>query len=112
MNKKGFTLIGLSITLVLAFMFSGISFADDWPCWRGPNSNGISTETGWNPKALSIPKITWKLNVGKGHSCVAVKGNYLYTMGNNAAAGEDAIHEAAMMDVVMWRVAQDLHSPG
>jgi hypothetical protein len=23
-----------------------------WPRWRGPNGDGISTETGWNPKAL------------------------------------------------------------
>ena len=94
MNKKAFTLTGLSITLVLVFILSGITFAADWPSWRGPNGNGISTETGWNPNALTNPKIIWKANVGKGHSCVAVKGNYLYTMGNNAiTSGKDAIHE-------------------
>ena len=23
-----------------------------WPRWRGPKGDGISTETGWNPKDL------------------------------------------------------------
>jgi outer membrane protein assembly factor BamB len=94
MNRKAFTPNGLLIALVLVFMLSGISFASDWLSWRGPNGNGISTETGWNPKALTNPKIVWKINVGKGHSCVAVQGNYLYTMGNNpVTSGKDAKHE-------------------
>jgi len=26
--------------------------AYDWPRWRGPNGDGVSRETNWNPKAL------------------------------------------------------------
>jgi outer membrane protein assembly factor BamB len=55
----------------------------DWPRWRGPNGDGISMESGWNPEALEGgPKIVWKTNVGSGYSNVAIKGKYLYTMGN------------------------------
>jgi len=59
--------------------------ADDlgWPRWRGPNGDGISMETGWDPKALEGgPKIVWKTNVGLGYSNAVIKGKYLYTMGN------------------------------
>jgi hypothetical protein len=35
--------------------------AADWPRWRGPNGDGISTETEWAPAALAEgPKILWK----------------------------------------------------
>jgi len=55
----------------------------DWPRWRGPDGNGISDESDWNPAALAAgPKIAWKENVGGGYSSVAVKWPYLYTMGN------------------------------
>jgi outer membrane protein assembly factor BamB len=60
------------------------SIADDfdWPRWRGPNGDGISSETDWDPEALvGGPKILWKVNVGMGHSNVAIKDNRLYTMG-------------------------------
>jgi len=83
MKNKSFAFFSLLVILILFWVFSGTTFGDDWTAWRGPNTNGISTETGWNPRALTTPKIVWKTNVGKGHSSVAVKGNYLYTMGNN-----------------------------
>lgn len=97
MNKKGFTLIKLWLVPALIMVFSGISFAADWPYWRGPNGNGISTETGWNPKALTNPRIVWRTDVGKGHSSLAVKGNYLYTMGNRMTKSGD---ESTYFDVV------------
>lgn len=54
----------------------------DWPQWRGPDGNGISRETGWNPKALADgPRILWEVNVGTGYSSVVIKGDRLYTMG-------------------------------
>ena len=60
--------------------------ADDlgWPRWRGPNGDGISMETDWDPDSLSgSPRILWKADVGFGHSNVAIKDNRLYTMGGN-----------------------------
>jgi outer membrane protein assembly factor BamB len=63
----------------------------DWPRWRGPNGNGISLESDWNPRALAKgPKIQWSVNVGKGYSNVSIKGKYLYTMGSEN--GEDIIY--------------------
>jgi len=57
--------------------------ADDWPRWRGPNADGISSETGWNPAALSDgADVAWRKKVGLGYSSVTVKDGRLYTMGN------------------------------
>ena len=57
--------------------------SNDWLQWRGAKANGYSPETNWNPKAiLNENCIVWKINIGMGHSAVAVKGNRIYTMGN------------------------------
>jgi outer membrane protein assembly factor BamB len=63
-----------------------VSYAEDadWPCWRGPDGNGVSRETGWKPEALNgMPKVLWKANVLEGYSSVAVRGDRLFTMGND-----------------------------
>lgn len=76
--------------------------AEDWPRWRGPDADGISMETDWDPEALNRPRILWKASVGTGYSSVAVKDRYLYTMGNeknidtvyciNAVTGKEIWH--------------------
>ncbi len=57
--------------------------ADDWPNWRGPNHNGISSETGWVAKwPADGPPQLWKASVGTGFSSVTVSKGRAYTMGN------------------------------
>lgn len=57
--------------------------AFDWPGWRGPKRDGISEESDWYPEALSGgAKLLWKVDIGRGHSNVAVVKNRLYTMGS------------------------------
>jgi len=55
----------------------------NWPQWRGPNRDGISTETGllkqW-PEAG--PPLVWKVaGAGTGYSSLAVANGRIYTMG-------------------------------
>jgi outer membrane protein assembly factor BamB len=71
------------ILISLFFLSCGIKEAEfDWPRWRGPNGDGISLETDWNPEALNgVPKILWHINIGLGHSNVAIESGRLYTMG-------------------------------
>jgi outer membrane protein assembly factor BamB len=91
-----------AFVIILFVMFiaicASIANADDfdWPRWRGPNGDGISMETDWNPEALAGgPKILWNVDVGIGYSNVAIKDNRLYTMGNrtvfcfNAETGKE-----------------------
>lgn len=73
----------LSITAIAAMMVTAqAAMAGDWPNWRGPDHNGISKETDWNPAAVSAAKIAWKAEVGAGYSAVSVANGKVYTMGN------------------------------
>ncbi|MHC4779942.1 MAG: PQQ-binding-like beta-propeller repeat protein, partial [Planctomycetota bacterium] len=81
----------LAITAVTLFLCAlhpcaGAEDKDEeknWAPWRGPNHDGISEETDWNPEALKgNPKVVWKANVGKGWSTACIQGPHLFTMGN------------------------------
>ena len=73
------------ILIICSFgLYTAVCNADEynWPQWRGPNSDGISNETDWNPEALAGgPKILWKVNLGTGYSNVVIQDDRLYTMG-------------------------------
>src|SRR5881409_3719556 len=57
--------------------------AADWYRWRGPDCNGISTETGWQTKwPAEGPKQIWKASVGIGFSSVSVSDGRVFAMGN------------------------------
>jgi outer membrane protein assembly factor BamB len=55
----------------------------DWPGFRGPFRNGISTESGWRKEwpAEGLKRL-WSAEVGLGYSAVAVAGGRAYTLGN------------------------------
>jgi outer membrane protein assembly factor BamB len=55
----------------------------DWPAWRGPDGNGLSKETNWDPRAIASPRVAWTANIGIGYSNVAIQGGRLYTPGVN-----------------------------
>jgi len=47
-----------AITYLSLCLLSQAAFGDDWPHWRGPNFNAVSTETGlpekWSPKGDNL----------------------------------------------------------
>ncbi|MFQ5651108.1 MAG: PQQ-binding-like beta-propeller repeat protein [bacterium] len=55
--------------------------ASDWPQWRGPNRDGISSQTGiltsWPETGLEI---LWRARSGDGYSGISVVDGRLYTM--------------------------------
>lgn len=54
----------------------------DWPQWRGPQRNGVSTETGWlHQWGSSGPAVQWKAKVGLGFSSFVVANGRAYTAG-------------------------------
>jgi outer membrane protein assembly factor BamB len=58
--------------------------AADWPQWRGPNRDGICSETGllseWPEGG---PKLLWEIaGLGIGYSSMAIVDGKLYTMGD------------------------------
>ena len=77
--------ISLALCAVIFTFFYHNSLASNsanWSKWRGPDENGISTETNWDPEALNEPEIKWSVKLGDGYSNVCIQDNYIYTMGN------------------------------
>src|SRR4051812_43354306 len=65
--------------------------ADDWPQWRGPARNGISSESGWLSQwPPAGPRGVWSVKVGEGYASVAVVGGRVYTSGN--ANNQDTVY--------------------
>jgi outer membrane protein assembly factor BamB len=57
----------------------------DWPRWRGPHLNGISTETNWVAEfSADGPKVLWKARVGMGFASVSVADGRAFTTGNQS----------------------------
>ncbi len=76
----------LSLGLVVLGLFCSLAkpTAVDWSRWRGPDLNGISSETGWLAKWPDDgPKRLWKAKVGTGFSSVSVANGKVYTLGNS-----------------------------
>jgi outer membrane protein assembly factor BamB len=62
---------------------AGAIGSNDWPNWRGPNHDGISTETGWIAgKIKEGVKPLWETGIGTAFSSMTVSNGRLYTMGN------------------------------
>jgi outer membrane protein assembly factor BamB len=64
--------------------------ASDWPQWRGPQRNGISTESGllkqWPAEG---PKLLWQVHdIGDGFSTPSVAGTRIYLMSNRGLEDE------------------------
>lgn len=80
----------LSWILILCSAASLAARASDWPHWRGPQRNGISSETGWVSTWPDDPPIAWRAEVGLGLSSVVVSSNRLCTVGH--VEDNDVIH--------------------
>jgi outer membrane protein assembly factor BamB len=69
-----------------AALYCSAAHAADWPNFRGPNHNGISSETGWLVKWPDEgPKQLWKASVGVGYASIIVANGHAYASGNNEA---------------------------
>ncbi|MBN1816118.1 MAG: PQQ-binding-like beta-propeller repeat protein [Sedimentisphaerales bacterium] len=83
--------IGLTgFTVLSAFSLLSAQDLGNWPCWRGPNHDGKSTETGllkaWPQGG---PTQLWNVNgLGKGFSTVSIADGVIYASGD---VGNDLI---------------------
>lgn len=79
----------------------------DWPQFRGPNRDGISTETGllktW---PASGPKVVWKRLLGSGFSGLTIADGRLFTQFGKGK-DEFAIALDAATGKEVWRVLTD-----
>ncbi len=74
----------LTPLLVFTSLLTATAAPGDWPTWRGPKRDGISTETGllkaWPKEG---PMLAWKATgLGTGYSTVSVADGRVITMGD------------------------------
>src|SRR6476646_12037501 len=85
--KALFSFVLLSALALLTVTVGSTVPDADWPQWRGPLRNGISTETGllkdWPKEG---PRLVWKATgLGKSYATVSVVGVRIYTAGDQNA---------------------------
>jgi outer membrane protein assembly factor BamB len=99
MNRK------ISILCALgAAGWAATAGAGDWYRYRGPDLNGISTETGWQMHwPTEGPRKVWKASVGTGFSSVAVSHGRVYTMGNDGAKSDTIYCLDAATGAPVWK---------
>lgn len=78
------------LLVVVLSLASLTGLAADWPQWRGPNRDGISSETGllqsWPEGG---PKLLWQAkDIGDGYSTPAVVGDRLFLISNRGVENE------------------------
>ena len=75
-------MICATIGAVLITAAGNVLTAEDWPCWRGPKHDGVSTEKGWltNWPKDGLKQV-WKFELGPGHAIPAVCGGKVYVQG-------------------------------
>src|SRR5437867_320122 len=71
-------------------LLATVSFAADWPQWRGPQRNGLSQETGllkeWPKQG---PQLLWQLkDIGEGYATPAVVGSRIFLLSNRGLDNE------------------------
>jgi len=80
-------------------------FGDDWPQFRGPNRDNISTETGLYRKwPAGGPKVLWKISVAEGYAGAAIRDGRLYLNDYDVEKKEHLIRCLSMTDgKEIWR---------
>jgi outer membrane protein assembly factor BamB len=73
--------ITLVFGLLTVFAFSSVTLAksSNWPQWRGPDGQGVSTETGLPNEWSGTKNVKWKTPLeGRGHSSPIVWGKKIF----------------------------------
>ena len=75
------SILGLVAFATRAAADSEASASGDWPQWRGPERNGVSSVTGllksWSEKG---PAVVWRIPGGEGFSGISIARGRAYTM--------------------------------
>lgn len=70
------------IAAIALLFVSGFALAEDWPHWRGPNRDGISSEKGFRVRwGETAPPKVWHRDIGPAFSAFAIVGGKAYTCG-------------------------------
>lgn len=94
--------LAAAVAAGLGFL-AGAAAAADWPQWRGPNRDGVSTETGFLKQwPEGGPTLLWTARgIGEGFSTVAIADGVIYTAGN--LAGHATLTALDLAGKTLWQ---------
>jgi len=81
---------GISLAAMLGFAAGSEMRAADWPQYRGPGTDGVSTDlirTNW---AQEVPLRVWRVNIGPGLSSFSVAGGRAFTQVRRYVGNQDS----------------------
>jgi outer membrane protein assembly factor BamB len=107
------------LTALIVLLASGWALAGDWPQFRGPNGNGIGTDTGLPESWSPTDNLKWKAPLpGRGLSCPVIVGNRLFVTASSGMAmtrlhvlGYDADSGERLWERQFWATGQTLCHP-
>jgi outer membrane protein assembly factor BamB len=77
------------VVVALCLALASPALTADWPQFRGPNRDGVSTETGllraWPQGG---PKLLWSTAVGQGYAAAAIHGGRVYFNDYDESTGD------------------------
>ncbi len=100
---------------ILVLLMQGTILASDWPQWRGPNRDGVWTESGILssfPSTGLLPK--WKVPVGLGYASPIIANGMLYL--SDLVVEKPIVHERvlcfnARTGKQVWKTERDAAPP-
>ncbi|MFL5339948.1 MAG: PQQ-binding-like beta-propeller repeat protein [Gemmataceae bacterium] len=97
---RGTFLAGLALAVSAGPSFSAEDSMGNWPQWRGPNRDDVSTDTGllteWPKEG---PKLIWEAKgAGRGYASLAITGSRIYTLGDKLSTADDESTYASCFD--------------
>jgi outer membrane protein assembly factor BamB len=97
-HKTVTTAMNLKLTLALSLLCPLLCPATDWPQWRGPKQDAISTETGLLKEwPTNGPPLAWRIKgLGRGMSSVAIANGRLFTQGAINKDGQSGVFVTAL----------------
>lgn len=93
-----------ALSLVIVTAFSPILFADNWPCWRGPNYDGTSQEEDLPIRWSETENVHWRVAIdGVGHSSpIAWEDSIFLTYCNEAEQTRQLLRIDRETGKVLW----------
>ena len=82
-------------------LITGVSFAGDWPNWRGPNGNGTADGTGYPTEWSAEKNVIWKYELrGRGASTPSVTGDSIFL--TTTIDGQNVVIRLGMDGKELW----------
>ncbi len=85
-------------------LIAGTAVGDDWPRYRGPSVDGISTATAFSGLDSIGLDVAWKRPIGSGYSSISIADGRVVTMFSDGASDVVAAYDETT-GRELWRFA-------